>query len=437
MYRIGLNPAKKRVGGSIMKFKKTLWLVALSCSLFVFNGLAQDTVTITFDQGINGYDGLSDAFIDYGDMTDALGEDAIIDIDDGGSPLIGLIRFSNIFGDGPNQIPLGSTINSAVLSLMVVDPGDDPFVHEILPYEEIVGDFVCTTRWVESEVTFENFVSDLFLPQPGLEISEEPILQMDASVGLKELDVTRSLQLWSDGAENLGWIFMPSGSGGVNIPAKEGKASSLTIQTDAGTFNFSQGVNDYDGLKDAWIGFEDFDVPLGQDTVIDIDDGGAPRIGLLRFENVFGNGPNQIPLGTTINSAVVSLVVADPGDDPMLHEILPYEETIGDLVITTHWVEEEVTFENFVSDAFMPQPGLEISEEPILQMDASLGEKELDVTSSFQKWSDGTENLGWCFIPTGSGGVNIPTKEAAGTRTTLTVTYEGVATDVSDFMLHQ
>src|SRR4030095_15843662 len=72
--------------------------------------------TLTFQQGFSGYVGSVDTYIDCALVSQAGVSPIVID----GSPREqALLRFDGIFGSGPSQIPSGSTISSATLTLWV------------------------------------------------------------------------------------------------------------------------------------------------------------------------------------------------------------------------------------------------------------------------------------------------------------------------------
>src|SRR6185436_9617990 len=74
-----------------------------------------------------------------------------------------------------------------------------------------------------------------------------------------------------------------------------------------------EGIAGYAGTQDTELRQPNPDTPQGDraDFInIDTDDGDPGALathGLLRFDNIFGSGPNQIPIGSTINSAVLRL----------------------------------------------------------------------------------------------------------------------------------
>jgi acid phosphatase len=78
-----------------------------------------DAVTVTFRQGENGYTGTTDTGITSANPDAAQGLSPLLEVVATDSPLSqGLIRFDNLFGPAPGQVPLGATILSAKLSIV-------------------------------------------------------------------------------------------------------------------------------------------------------------------------------------------------------------------------------------------------------------------------------------------------------------------------------
>ncbi len=412
--------------------------VSAALSLIVSVAGAQEQ-TITFQQGVNGYTGLSDVFVRSGVPDDNFEGRAEFEWDgqDGGVNY-GLIWFQDIIGTGANQIPPNSEIVSAELQTFISNSGSS---------SQFSNFFNLLVEWDPETVTFNSIFGEE--PVAGTHFAAEPTIQVfhESAGNPFFVDLTTHVQAFVDGMANNGFVAVPdvaqsNGFGHVASEASELGATSLTVETPNGTFEFVQGQNGYEGLKDAWIGNEEEDLftNFGTDVIIDIDDSGDftdVRFGLVRFEDIFGDGENQIPMGTEITSAQSRFVIVDPGSDPILREVLPHTEEFGGLTIDTRWVEEEVTFENFVADGFFTQLGVEVAEEQVTQFSGESGIQEVDVTSSLQKWSTGElENLGWILEPGGSGGVNIVTKEAAEKTPKLVVTFIGGETAVTSWSIY-
>jgi uncharacterized repeat protein (TIGR01451 family) len=124
-----------------------------------------------------------------------------------------VIKFPNVFGGGVDQIPLGSTITSATLTVQMYDPGDDVLVYQL------------TEGWVESEVTWNNRSTGVSWTNAGADGTGSHKTTADGTLlapnGSNNVDVTTSVQNWSDGELNEGWLLKDTGSGGVDIRSSE------------------------------------------------------------------------------------------------------------------------------------------------------------------------------------------------------------------------
>ena len=140
---------------------------------------------------------------------------------------------------------------------------------------------------------------------------------------------------------------------------------------------------------------------------VDLDDAAGISQGLLRFEGVFGNNPDQVPLGAEIVSATLTLVhsVANAGGDPVeMHRLLiPFDEATA-------------TYNNFGATPGLQADGTEAA----VNVDARIISAGLatpftlniDVTPTVQAWANGAPNYGWGFIPTGTDGYRIDSSES-------------------------
>ncbi|MCF8071063.1 MAG: DNRLRE domain-containing protein [Desulfarculaceae bacterium] len=112
-----------------------------------------------------------------------------------------LLRFDDIFGDGGNQIPLDSTISNATLRLYL-------YTGSGLDRERSL--YSMTGNWSESS-TWNSM-------EGGVSVGSQTVATADAtytengSRGFLDIDVTSSLQAWANGATNLGWVIIGTGS---------------------------------------------------------------------------------------------------------------------------------------------------------------------------------------------------------------------------------
>ncbi len=170
------------------------------------------------------------------------------------------------------------------------------------------------------------------------------------------------------------------------------------------TATFQQGVNGYAGTQDAGIHSATADGPDGANTVINVDgaDGGGVRQALLRFDDIFGSNPGQIPSGASIRGATLRLFQTDNGDLHRLHRML------------TGWDQNSATW-NVLVDGVVAN-----DVDAVAAFDASgpgfNGNNiniNIDVTASVQAWANGQANNGWAFIPNGNDGWRWNTSESA------------------------
>jgi hypothetical protein len=106
-----------------------------------------------------------------------------------------LLKFDDLFGPNPGQIPPGSAIASASLHLYLY--------YDVAGYERRV--YQMTEDWNES--TRWNTLPGGGGIVPGINTKDSTVAAWigGASSLWKELDVTTSLQAWSDGENQFGW----------------------------------------------------------------------------------------------------------------------------------------------------------------------------------------------------------------------------------------
>ena len=190
----------------------------LSC-IAIPTGTSIDTLpTVSFQQGLNGYAGTSDAGIHSGTGIDAAdGANPIINVDgDDGGVRQALLRFDDLFGPNAGQIPSGAVIRQAILTINQTDNGNVVNLHRMLG------------GWDQNTVTWN-------LLNGGLTADDvEVATAFDAStpglngvVGPITIDVTASVQAWAAGQPNYGWAFLPTGGDGWRWNSSESTATPL------------------------------------------------------------------------------------------------------------------------------------------------------------------------------------------------------------------
>lgn len=174
---------------------------APSCSSTCVSGTpkppacAGSTVSATFQQGVNSYTGAVDTMLNPAATTANNGAATQFILDDDDDRQI-LLRFDNIFGSATGQIPLGATITSATLSVNVYD--DDA--------SESVQLYRMLTTW-NAASNWDTMVGGVSRDNVEAKSTEDSHIADTGATGFQNLDVTATLQAWSAGATNHGWLL--------------------------------------------------------------------------------------------------------------------------------------------------------------------------------------------------------------------------------------
>ncbi|WP_319496867.1 DUF4347 domain-containing protein [uncultured Cohaesibacter sp.] len=184
-----------------------------------------------------------------------------------------------------------------------------------------------------------------------------------------------------------------SGSGGAQV-------DSDLIEIDVSVAHFQQGTASYAGTLDT---FTDSIQPSTQQGVlhyIGVDDDAPLESGLIRFEDMFGSGAGQVPLGSTINEASLWIYVlsTDPLDQVTVHEMLvSWDET------STH---DSLT--NGVST-----DDVEASATALATIDAGeSGWVQISgLETLIQSWAYGNSNYGLAFVSANADGWSFASSE--------------------------
>ena len=180
-------------------------------------------VTLSFQQGINGYIGTVDTMLQENspDTNNAGAASLNVDSDEPfgtDQDVQALVGFEEIFGSGPGQVPVEAQIVSALLELQVTNPGYSFHLHRMLQ------------TWSDED-SWNTWVSGI---QPD---NVEAAATADASTGAVgtgtlSIDVTTSLETWlADPLANHGWVMLPTGADGVDFDSSEGTIPPKLIVT--------------------------------------------------------------------------------------------------------------------------------------------------------------------------------------------------------------
>ena len=182
-------------------------------SLFDWNGLL---ATSTYQEGVSSYTGTQDTAVSAANPTTSYGTSTTV-IVGGPTDRTGLIRFDSLFGNGPNQIPLGSTIHSASLRLNVTTATSADAsiaLHRVLK------------SWTEG-ATYNSLGSGVALDDTEVSSVADTTVDAPGATGSQLVNgLEESLQAWSDGAANLGWAI--SGDNATNWAFSSSEATTAS-----------------------------------------------------------------------------------------------------------------------------------------------------------------------------------------------------------------
>jgi hypothetical protein len=187
-------------------FRCARWLV-----LFVLFATAAPVgaqTTVTFRNGVGGYTGTQDTEVNS-TVTTPNGAGMIINVDedrDTGNGQVGmvraLLRFDNIFGTGAGQIPLGSNITSAVLTIHGIE-GTQP--DGTYNFHRMIAD------WNQTTTVWSSFTPNGPQPDGTIAVSTVdgslPPYPDTANPTPYTIDLVTSLRAWSAGQANRGWLI--------------------------------------------------------------------------------------------------------------------------------------------------------------------------------------------------------------------------------------
>lgn len=199
---------------------RKLAVMALGMLIIALPSLASATV-LTFSNGYGGvgYQGAQDTELEqaHPDHNHGSSSNLTIDGDDHSGDdddTNALLKFGNIFGAGPGQIPLSSTINSARLELNIDDGGGNlKMLMMLIGWDESTATWDSLGNGIQDVAGEASFLRNLTCLDLIDCVSGNPV-----SDGYTyTIDVTSDLQLWSNGMSNYGWGFTPTGNDGVDF----------------------------------------------------------------------------------------------------------------------------------------------------------------------------------------------------------------------------
>jgi hypothetical protein len=338
----------------IVRFKSLCLYAALAggfCMLVAGSAAAQ-VVTSSFQNGADGYTGTFDRTISERNDHNLNGSEVVNDFLDGYQTDTSpdeqrLIRFDNIIGSEPGQIPAGATILSAEL---IVTTGLVSNAQTGGPYgvAGLLQPFDSTTTYFGDFSTTTNLGSRGAWWQDGSAMRPVGGYGVQIAGNTDSGNVTSVVQSWVDGMENHGLVIQAGLPDVINevanttdgwsirttgYPSSDSrpklKVSYTTNPVEINTFQ--DGAGDYAGTTLAIVRsgtnaiVEDIGSEITEDgstldqtfldgvlfTDIDGTTSSPDDLALLKFGNVFGTEPNQAPIDVPVAKAWVVITTGD------------------------------------------------------------------------------------------------------------------------------
>jgi len=209
---------------------------------------------------------------------------------------------------------------------------------------------------------------------------------------------------WTD---STGWAI-----GGISIKP----VSSSIVAT------FQHNVSGYTGTQDTYLSGDSPDTDFGASARIEVDavDVSFPSQALIRFDSLFGDGAGQIPWGSTITSASLTVDVSNPGASGNTYDLHRMQ---------TDW-DESSTWNSLSTGLQSGTDYLSAIESSVIDPASSGTETITGLEGSVAEWANGTTNLGWAIVTTNTNGWDFDSSEGT-TPPILSVTYVAPAASQS------
>ncbi|MBM3770878.1 MAG: DNRLRE domain-containing protein [Acidimicrobiia bacterium] len=178
--------------------------------------------TTSYQQGNTaGYNGVVDTDVQFRYPTLSAPSSPEMEVDNDSSPDDGwrwaLIRFDNLFGPGANQIPVGSTITSATLTIQHRADGNSGATASL---HQMLADWSGQSTWNSLSTSGAGIQFDNVEAKSTADASVSNLATTGAKV-FSDSALTAALQAWANGAPNRGWAIRQSQDNGWIVRASE------------------------------------------------------------------------------------------------------------------------------------------------------------------------------------------------------------------------
>lgn len=343
-----------------------------------------------------------------------------------------LLGFYNFVGTNAGQIPPGSTIVSADVSVNIVNPGDGwSFNRMLTPWDT-------NTSWASLPPYYYGVYLDVPANDPNalLEYDSQMgnyILVTNATTGsvsdsetaiadgYVSVGVTPDINAWVGGETNYGWALnaaYPWGSDDLTDgtafspgqdpnPAVHPKLRVYWLPPGVASATFQDGTNGYTGSHDTEItettpNNNNYSSPTIWSDGIDLGEAPDATEALLEFEDIIGTGTNQVPPGAHIEVAMLNVASLNSkdsvGNGGEFYAILkPWQDT------NTTWNSWDPNGNGILNDGVMAAVNPTVTAGVFTQTATAKvpgGYHSFEVTPDVQNWANfALPNYGWGVVP--------------------------------------
>jgi serine protease AprX len=184
-------------------------------------GVSSTATTKSFQQGNAGYTGAvdTDVQIYYPSLNN--GASSKIEADQDPDPSDGyqfaLVRFDNLFGPGTNQIPVGSTITSATLTMGHLADGNSAASASV---HQMLVDWTAASTWNSMSVSGAGIQFNNVEARSAADATVSNLAVTGAKV-FSGTAVTAAVQAWANGQPNRGWVVKQTQDNGWIMRSSE------------------------------------------------------------------------------------------------------------------------------------------------------------------------------------------------------------------------
>lgn len=316
---------------------------------------AGPTELITYQHDREGYSGTVDTFVRQADPDSGASGNVSLNVDGEtpagtGQPAQALLRFEDIFGDGPGRVHADDQIVAARLELIVTDQGHPISLHRMLQ------------DWSD-QATWNSLGGDGIQADGSEAVTETELVTDDVKLGVLLIDVTSTVRNWQkDPSTNHGWALLPTGPNGVDIDSSEGSnPPRLIVQRRKPPFAASLVLTDDEGklLAEGHAGADNHDLVIHH--FVDPTDDGAPQTYFVRtnsyqtqygmvvtrdadFEVEHNNAPALLSRNITATGVVMGSVTGISQTEPLRLAVMgdwgdlnPRADDVANMIKNTNW----------------------------------------------------------------------------------------------------